>query len=141
MQDFVSIISSGLMAGLTYYYNAETKVSVWTKPGEEVAEAETEEEAGSVGPERSGRSAELFRLAQVPVEVQEPEAEKALTPTKVARAASSKSLRGLRAVNVSDQDRRSKLALKSWTALTHALSFSVIQCHSVSFSVIQSLER
>lgn len=24
-------------AGLTYYYNSETKVSVWTKPGEEMA--------------------------------------------------------------------------------------------------------
>ena len=34
-------------------------------------------------------------LGQVPVEVQEPAENKALTPTKVSRAASSKSLRGL----------------------------------------------
>ena len=31
-----------LCAGLTYYYNSETKVSVWTKPGEEMA-SEVEE--------------------------------------------------------------------------------------------------
>lgn len=63
--------------GLTYYYNSETKVSVWTKPGEEIA-SEVEE----------------VDEDEVPVEVQEP-AEKALTPsTKVSRAASSKSLRG-----------------------------------------------
>ena len=31
-----------MRAGLTYYYNSETKVSVWTKPGEEMA-SEVEE--------------------------------------------------------------------------------------------------
>lgn len=68
--------------GHIYYYNRETKVSVWTKPGEMASDVETE------GMDEAE--------AEIPVDVQEPEpiAQKALTPTKVSRAASSKSLRG-----------------------------------------------
>lgn len=139
-----------LCAGLTYYYNSETKVSVWTKPGEEMASEVEEVDENEVQKAmpwlvlRWKRSscvyhsqiqsiysqrvlpvgfAGLFEIffhddwlfwlnfgcfefppsdhtstsvgRQVPVEVQEPAAEKALTPTKVSRAASSKSLRGL----------------------------------------------